>query len=108
MDEILLTDDEIHDEMDTLDGAWTFRDICRAQVVKVVEWMVKNDLRIVDTAQIARGYGVLLTKEAMQALKQAAEEGDDSAPPTPISYPAQTELGKRLVNLRNQAAGEGK
>jgi len=38
MDEILLTDDEIHDEMDTLDGAWTFRDICRAQVKKVVEF----------------------------------------------------------------------
>lgn len=43
---------------------------------------------------------------AIEALKQAAGEGED-APPTPISYPARTELGKRLVDLRNKAAGGG-
>ena len=62
--------DEVHAAFTAFCNEW----LCRAQLQKVAEWIAAHDLRTVDTAMIARGYGALLTKEAMQALRTAAEE----------------------------------
>jgi hypothetical protein len=90
------------------------RELCRAQVRKVVEQLNKQNEAVEDVlgllgeAEYWTGVCIdpddwLIGPDTIQALK-AAGEGED-APPTPISYSAQTELGKRLVDIRNKAAG---
>lgn len=85
------------DEMNALRG------LCRAQVRKVEKWQGELCDQIGHWRNVRRRD----CPYCRLALREAAGEGKD-APPTPISYPARTELGKRLVDLRNEAAGEGK
>jgi len=108
MSEILLTDIEVMQVAHVGDRTEVDA-ICRAQVWKVGKDMVGRGeagmAALPDGEQgFWKGYWQALIDQG-QALKAA---GEDDAPPTPIKYDARTELGKRLVDLRNKAAGEGK